>query len=187
MGEVDSMQLINGGRFQEFPQIGGVAGAHLSFLGFDADQLSSKLNSFAHIELSKLSEYAYEILHFCDYYRIDHLGRFQNSGNGVFGINFPADEAMHTLLSEFIPNCIDVSSNIPTKISRLWASAQLELFISLYVLNKKIPLYKPSLGKDQRFSQFMSQPTFNILCIFFVIRYSLRRIAMGLFLRMKQK
>ncbi len=61
----------------------GEKGAHLSYVGFDAEQVKEKFSSFSHIELDVTHLYQPNVLDFADRWGIDHIGRPGQPGFGL--------------------------------------------------------------------------------------------------------
>jgi hypothetical protein len=70
-------------RSNNFIQIDGDPGAHLSYLGMSAEIMSSKFASFSHTELQGFEEVEMTILALADEYVVDHLGRFHGPSRGL--------------------------------------------------------------------------------------------------------
>jgi len=66
-----------------FPKASGEKGAHLSYVGFTADQVKEKLSSFEHTELDLQHLYQEKVLTFANTWGIDHLGRPGQPGFGL--------------------------------------------------------------------------------------------------------
>jgi beta-1,4-mannosyl-glycoprotein beta-1,4-N-acetylglucosaminyltransferase len=82
-----SILLKNGGRFNDMPLLkSNDFGGHFSYLGMGRELVSIKMKSFSHSELETSYLDAPKFLEFCDKYGVDHLGRFQEKGMGIFQI-----------------------------------------------------------------------------------------------------
>jgi hypothetical protein len=77
-------KLPQGGRYEKLP-LGNsdFSGIHLSHLRFSPESIEYKLNSFAHIELGNRHLGSTGLLDYCDYWLIDHLGRFFTENQGL--------------------------------------------------------------------------------------------------------
>ncbi|SFA83167.1 Glycosyltransferase family 17 [Nocardioides alpinus] len=68
------------------PHVGGAPGAHLSFMGFDAQQLATKLRAFSHTEFQFAVPAAQHVLSLSDDLALDHFGRADAVGRGVLTV-----------------------------------------------------------------------------------------------------
>lgn len=68
-----------------FPRAKGEMGAHLSYVGFSADQIKEKFSSFEHIELDLEHLYQDTVLDFSNEWGIDHIGRPGNQASVCSG------------------------------------------------------------------------------------------------------
>jgi hypothetical protein len=66
-----------------FPPVEGAKGAHLSYVGFTAEQVKEKFSSFEHTELDVAHLYDTQVLEFADEWGIDHIGRPGQPGFGL--------------------------------------------------------------------------------------------------------
>jgi hypothetical protein len=66
-----------------FPATPGEKGAHLSYVGFGAEQVREKFSSFEHTELDLEHLYRDGVLEFADEWGIDHIGRPGQPGFGL--------------------------------------------------------------------------------------------------------
>jgi len=77
----------NGGRYSNLPLLeSGQIGGHFSYLGMSEELVRTKLKSFAHSELETSHLGGTNFIEFCDLYGVDHLGRFQENGMGIFKV-----------------------------------------------------------------------------------------------------
>ncbi len=130
MGDVDLLTMENGGRFSDLPQAMGSPGMHLSYLGLSASELSLKLTSFAHTEYKNFKSLEESFINYCDKYAIDHLGRVDAVGFGLFNLvddnNLQIPEVTESRLVKFK----DSRNRLPSTFSRIWASALVSVFVS---------------------------------------------------------
>ena len=148
MGEVKNLsQLTNGGRFEKLPLIEFSPGAHLSYFGAKSSDISRKYSALAHTELDKSFWGSDELLAFCDYFRIDHLGRSRNLGFGLFNvINLNENEVVEAISKTF-PQNYDEGLKIPNRIFRIYAS----IYLTSYVRDSTLPRLKRSVIKPRFF------------------------------------
>lgn len=71
-------------RLRKTAWIPGDPGVHFSFVGLPPQKIGEKLKSYAHNEYARDELSAPELMAFCDFHGIDHLGRAFAWGNGVF-------------------------------------------------------------------------------------------------------
>lgn len=64
----------------------GAPGAHLSFMGFGADELAAKLRAFSHTEFRFAADLAGHVLDVADRLALDHFGRADLRGRGVLSV-----------------------------------------------------------------------------------------------------
>ena len=77
----------NGGRFDQLPLLdSSEVGGHFSYLGMTQELISLKMKSFSHNDLATAHLDEPNFLNFCDVFGVDHLGRFQEPGMGIFEI-----------------------------------------------------------------------------------------------------
>ena len=171
-GDLLSLTYPNGGRFSQLPNIGGMPGVHLSYLGLTVENLVTKLSSFAHTEINSDSFKAEDFLSFCDRYRIDHLGRVRNSGFGLLKIESTDTEDLNSSLKWAFAHLFDDGSEkIPNRLSRILASGRL----SVYLRKNQNKLVGDSSGP---FHNYISSPTVYIWAgveIFIALLYSAKR------------
>jgi len=115
----------NGGRYTKLPVLNSYeVGGHFSYLGMSQDQVSLKLKSFAHSELETTHLNLSNFIDFCDEFGVDHLGRFQDQGMGVFEVK--RKETFPKLLQDmysFKPSWFHLAEETPHFLMRLFASA----------------------------------------------------------------
>ncbi len=132
-GDLRSLNLPNGGRFSKLPNIGGEPGVHLSYLGLSVEQLVTKLSSFAHTEINSENFAAFDFLSFCDFYRIDHLGRVRSQGFGLLKMESPSAQDLKISLAKNLPQYFDLGdSRKPSSLRRLLASSRLSVYLRSY-------------------------------------------------------
>jgi hypothetical protein len=66
-----------------FPPAQGEKGAHLSYVGFSAEQVKEKFSSFEHVELDLEHLYQGDVLDFANKWGVDHIGRPGQPGFGL--------------------------------------------------------------------------------------------------------
>jgi hypothetical protein len=111
-----------------FPPVHGDKGAHLSYVGFTAEQVKEKFSSFEHIELDLEHLYQDTVLDFANEWGIDHIGR---PGQPGFGLLRGANERqLNSVLRAAIATFPSWFRDFPTKglIRRLVASSSLSSF-----------------------------------------------------------
>ena len=111
-----------------FPRAQGEMGAHLSYVGFSADQIKEKFSSFEHIELDLEHLYQDTVLDFSNEWGIDHIGR---PGQPGFGLLRGASEAqLNGVLRAAIEMFPEWHREFPRKniVRRLVASSALSSF-----------------------------------------------------------
>ena len=110
-------------RSPNYAAVGGEPGAHLSYLGMNADALSAKLSSFSHTELQGFEQIEENLLVLADQYVIDHLGRFHNPSRGIMNC-LSLDELPSTNRLFYVLWGKDFQDfNTPNYLSRICASA----------------------------------------------------------------
>ncbi len=72
--------------FMVAPHLPGTPGAHLSYMGFNADQLAAKLTAFSHTEFQFAVPAAERVLSVSDGLALDHFGRSDVTGRGVLSV-----------------------------------------------------------------------------------------------------
>ena len=129
LGSVKYLNFENAGRFNKnLELLVGPPGAHLSYLGFNEEKLSKKLDSFAHVELQNVSVEAQLIMKISDKYKLDHLGRFRSQGFGLLQtINFHENLVVESA-SKIFPQLIDTDRSKPFLLIRLYMSAKLSAY-----------------------------------------------------------
>lgn len=70
----------------EAATLAGGHGAHLSFMGFGAEQLAAKLRAFSHTEFAFAAAAAGRVLDLSDRLALDHFGRADLRGRGVLTV-----------------------------------------------------------------------------------------------------
>ena len=96
MGHTSLVQLPNAGRFTKLPLLAGVDdGAHFSYLVRNNQGIEAKLEGFAHVELNQTILKSKAFLEFVDAFQIDHLGRFEEIGNGL--LEYIPEESFNVL------------------------------------------------------------------------------------------
>lgn len=114
----------------DFPRALGEKGAHLSYVGFTAEQVKEKFSSFEHTELDLEHLYQEKVLDFANDWGIDHIGR---PGQPGFGLLRGASESdMNSVLKEAIGMFPHWYREFPTKslVRRVAASSSLSLYRS---------------------------------------------------------
>ena len=139
MGETDLNKYPNGGRFvKEFPRIDSVPGAHFSWLQVDKDSITKKLQAAAHVELNESFWASESIIRYCNYFKIDHLGRSRAMGFGVLKILYPLKEGILLEISRAFPNLVDVGAETPNFARRLLASCKFSAFVGDNLFSRKV-------------------------------------------------
>lgn len=115
----------NGGRYASLPSIqSSEAGGHFSYLGMNRELVSLKLESFAHSELGRAHLKSSYFIEFCNRFGIDHLGRFQERGMGIFEVvNSDAFSRLQSEMYKFQPLWFHSSETQGPTILRGLASA----------------------------------------------------------------
>ena len=145
LGTVKYLSFVNAGRFNKnLKLLAGPPGAHLSYLGFDEEKLSKKLNSFAHVELQNVSDEAQQIMKISDKYKLDHLGRFRSQGFGLLQQIECHENLVIESASKTFPQLIDTDKSKPFLLIRLYMSAKLTAYYQKN-LKEKTPLKKIGL------------------------------------------
>lgn len=115
----------NGGRYENLPLlISNEVGGHFSYLGMSQDQVRLKLKSFAHSEFKTTHLDLSNFINFCDEFGVDHLGRFQDEGMGIFEV--VREDSFSSLLQEmydYNPLWFHLPIKPPPFVLRLCASA----------------------------------------------------------------
>ncbi len=139
MGETDLNVYPNGGRFvKEFPRIDSVPGAHFSWLQIDKDSIAKKLQAAAHAELNESFWSSDSIIRYCDYYKIDHLGRSRAGGFGVLKIRYPLPEGILLEISKVFPDLVDSGAETPKLLRRIIASCKFSVFVGDNSISRKV-------------------------------------------------
>lgn len=115
----------NGGRYAKLPLLdSNQVGGHFSYLGMSEELVYLKMKSFAHNDLETGHLVGSNFIQFCDEYGVDHLGRFQDQGLGVFEVvrkeTFP--NLLHELY-KYKPAWFHLADETPHFLLRLFASA----------------------------------------------------------------
>lgn len=77
-------RIEQGGRFSKLPLVSSSSpGGHFSYLDYQDDSISKKLESFAHQELNFEFLKSKEFMDFCDKYSLSHIGGARHSGFGL--------------------------------------------------------------------------------------------------------
>lgn len=113
-----------------FPPVKGEKGAHLSYVGFSAEQVKEKFSSFEHVELDLEHFYQGNVLDFSNKWGIDHIGRPGQPGFGLLREAKGAD--MNSVLAASVNQFPFWFRAFPqeAKIRRLVASSALNSFRS---------------------------------------------------------
>jgi hypothetical protein len=76
--------IEQGGRFSKLPLVNSSSpGGHFSYLNYEEDSLSKKLESFAHQELNVEFIKSREYIEYCDKYSLVHIGGARYAGFGL--------------------------------------------------------------------------------------------------------
>jgi len=110
------------------PPVIGAPGAHLSYIGFTAEQVAEKFSSFEHIDLDVEHLSRGSVLDFADHWGIDHIGRPSQPGFGLLR-EVPQTFANPVVdaAAQFLPHWSKPFPRQP-KIRRLVASSALGYF-----------------------------------------------------------
>lgn len=134
-------------RNSDLPPVPGEKGAHLSYVGFGAEQLKEKFSSFSHTELDVKHLYQNSVLDFANEWGIDHIGRPGQTG---FGLLAPATpELMNSVLLGAIEMFPTWGREFPRKnfLRRLVASSALSSFRATgkndYLKDPDSPIWSP--------------------------------------------
>lgn len=133
---------IRGGRF---PPARGEKGAHLSYVGFTAEQIREKFSSFEHTELDLEHLYQDRVLEFSNQWGIDHIGRPGQPGLGL--LRGAPGSQMNSVLKSAIDMFPNWQREFPQQslVRRIAASSSLSLYRSTgdanYLLDPSKPLY----------------------------------------------
>jgi len=113
-----------------FAPVEGESGAHLSYVGFTADQVKEKFSSFEHVELDVEHLYTVNTLDFANEWGIDHIGRPGQTGFGL--LRAATEESMNSVLRGAIHQFPAWEKAFPKKslLRRLVASSALSSFRS---------------------------------------------------------
>jgi hypothetical protein len=113
-----------------FPPVPGEQGAHLSYVGFSAEQVKEKFSSFEHTELDLEHLYQGNVLEFANTWGIDHIGRPSQPGFGLLREAQQAD--LNSVLTASIEQFPQWYGEFPDKplIRRVVASSALSSFRS---------------------------------------------------------
>lgn len=132
MGHTSLDQLPNGGRFTKLPLLQGVEhGAHFSYLIRNNQGIDVKLEGFAHVELNQTVMKTRAFLEFVDAFQIDHLGRFNEKGNGL--LEFIPEERFNLLqrgLFDMFPDFAARSKTLFSRKQRLLASFKVTMIVN---------------------------------------------------------
>jgi hypothetical protein len=129
----------NGGRFvKDFPRIDGAPGAHFSWLQIDKNLMANKLQATAHTELNENFRTSESLIRYCNFYKIDHLGRSRAKGFGLFRIVYPLPKGILTEMSRIFPELVDSGTGTPNLVRRLLATCKLSAFVGDTVFSHKI-------------------------------------------------
>ena len=115
-------------RNSDLPPVPGEKGAHLSYVGFGADQLKEKFSSFSHTELDVKHLYQNSVLDFANEWGIDHIGRPGQPGFGLLARATPGQ--MNSVLAGAVEMFPEWEKEFPHKgsLRRLVASSALSSF-----------------------------------------------------------
>ena len=115
----------NGGRYAELPILNtDEVGGHFSYLGMNREQVNLKVRAFAHSEINTAEFAQSNLIDFCDFYAIDHLGRFQFSGMGIFEIcKMEMQNELQAKMYQFNSKWFNYRDNTPPHYIRILASA----------------------------------------------------------------
>ena len=131
-GEIELNTFPNAGRFTELDILHANSGVHLSYLGMDSQLLEEKISSFAHTEIASNPFADQSLLDFCDYYRIDHLGRARTAGFGIFRVTPSNTRDLADAIQATFPELLDTAADRPNVIRRFWASIRLAVWLRAY-------------------------------------------------------
>ena len=131
-GEIELNTFSNAGRFTELDILHANSGVHLSYLGMDSRLLKEKISSFAHTEIASNPFADQSLLDYCDYYRIDHLGRVRTTGFGLFRIAPSDTRDLADAIQAAFPELLDNGDSVPNAIRRFWASIRLAVWLKAY-------------------------------------------------------
>jgi hypothetical protein len=111
-----------------FPPVKGAKGAHLSYVGFTAEQVKEKFSSFEHTELDVAHLYDNQVLDFANAWGIDHIGRPGQPGFGL--LKGASDAELNPVLRAAIDQFPSWQKDFPQKplLRRLVASSALSSF-----------------------------------------------------------
>lgn len=130
--------LPNAGRLVKLPRVESTdLGSHLSYLGFDAAKMRTKLESYSHRELNLAELSSEKLLQFCDDYLIDHLGRLDSASFGLLR-SVPRSELTELQLELFRiwPQWFNFSDSNKNQVSRIRASALITMISGKYTSSK---------------------------------------------------
>jgi len=168
VGEVKFLpQLTNGGRFESLPLIEASPGAHLSYFGADSNTIAQKYKAFAHTDLDKVHFSDRHLLDFCDYFRIDHLGRSRSRAFGLFHLIKPRENKVTEQISKDYPQHYDPGTDIPNSLLRKYASIYLSSYVrDSFISERKRILFKPSFYFGSQVAIFILPPLVEIFMSF---------------------
>lgn len=130
-GDTSANAFPNGGRFtKSIPVISQYPGGHFSWLGIDQNSVGQKSQAAAHRELNETFWTSAELINFCDFYRIDHLGRSRSKGFGLFKILTSSSDDILSAISLEFPELLDDGTDCPPYIYRVLASIKLTSYVS---------------------------------------------------------
>ena len=137
MGDVKENVYRHAGRFErDIPNLDSTSGGHFSWFGLDNWALANKSKAAAHSELHQDFWNSQNLLRYCDYHRVDHLGRSREKGFGLFRILNPLPKGILLELSRYFPDLVDYGVGCPNRVHRFWASCKVSAYVGETTLAK---------------------------------------------------
>jgi hypothetical protein len=172
MGEINSNDKPNAGRFFKYPLMPGDPGMHFSYLGGGSKAISEKYSAIAHTELNVNYWKSSELFNYCDKFRIDHLGRGRNRGMGVFHVNVNSNNDVLLCARAKFPQLYDEGEDLPNILFRMLASIKVSSYVGTGLIAKvQQKLFKPSFFFSSRSPLVQIGPIFEL---FIVIIYQIK-------------
>jgi hypothetical protein len=175
LGEIANLRKFpNGARFSKLPKIEGEPGGHFSYFGHDSYLMAQKYQSLAHAELNHHVWRDASLLHFCDRYRIDHLGRSRSKGFGLFKVSSNKETSIIEQISNRFPGNFDSVQDLPPRMCRIYASIRLTSYMNHGLIsNFKRRILPPSIFFESSLLVFLTPPVLEIII---TMLHALRRI-----------
>ncbi len=165
MGKVKYLpKLSNGGRFEKLELLDSAPGAHISYFGADSHLVSEKYSALAHTELDHEHWKSPDLFKYCDYFRIDHLGRSRNAGFGVFRVVTKDENNVIDSISKHFPEHFDAGTKLPNNLLRIYASICLTSYVRDSSISRmKRKAIRPAIYFGGRLSLWLFPPFIEVL------------------------